>query len=447
MLGMNRWLIATIVFAVTGAARGNDWPQWLGPKRDGIWRETGIIEKFSDGGPTVRWRAKVGPGYSGPAVANGRVYVTDRLLAEGAKNHPEPFPQRPKQGIPGVERVLCFNEADGQLIWKHEYDCPYMVSYPLGPRCTPAVSGDKVYTLGTEGNLICLNTADGKVAWAHELKKEYDVKAPIWGFSAHPVIDGQKVITLVGGDGSVAVAFDKDTGKELWRALSSSEPGYSPPVIYEANGQRQLIVWHAEGVNGLDPETGKVLWSEHTETYRGMSVSTPLVMGDRLFVSGYPKTATLLRLKSNPPAAEVVWNGDVKKKTAFYSVFSTPFFEDGHIYGVNGGNDGGGVLCCIKADTGERVWETLQPHGPKRAGSAEIFIVKNGDRFFLFNEKGDLIIARLTPKAYEEISRAHLLDPTSSAFGREVLWMHPAFANKSAYLRNDKELICVSLAK
>ena len=437
-----RIVLGALLLGVTAGARADDWPQWLGPKRDSIWRETGLIEKFPEGGATIRWRAKVAAGYSGPAVAAGRVYVTDRVLAEGAKNHPEPFPQRPKEGIPGVERVLCFNEADGQLVWKHEYDCPYTVSYPLGPRCTPTVHGGKVYTLGADGNLICLDAADGKVLWSRELKKDYDVKAPLWGFSSHPLIDGQKLITLVGGDGSVAVAFDKDTGKEIWRAMSARQPGYCPPHICELNGQRQLIVWHSEAVNGLEPETGKVLWSEPTETYQGMSISTPLCFGNRVFITGYPKTAELLQVKKDSESPEVIWKGDPKKKNGFYSVFSTPFYEDGYLYGVNGTiADGGGVLCCVK------VWESLQAHGPKRQGSAEIFITKNGDRFILFNEKGDLIFARLSPKGYEEISRAHLLDATSSAFGREVLWSPPALANRCAFVRNDKELLCVSLAK
>lgn len=431
------------VFALllsTSSVRADDWPQYLGPKRDGVWRETGVIEKFPDGGPKVKWRVPVGAGYTGPAVANGRVFVMDRVLAGGAKNHAEPFPMRPKDGIPGVERVLCFNEADGKLLWKHEYDCPYTVSYPLGPRCTPTVDGDRVYTLGTEGNLICLDATTGKVHWSRELKKDYNVKAPLWGFSAHPLVDGNRLITLVGGDDSVAVAFDKLTGKEVWKALTAMEPGYSPPVIFEANGKRQVIVWHSEGVNGLDPETGKVLWSQPAETYRGMSVSQPIFAGDKLFITGYPKTAAMLQIKADPPSADVLWRGE--KKNAIYSVFSTPQVDGELIYGVNSG----GTLCCIRAGNGERVWESLKPHGPKPLASAEIFIVRNGPRYFLANESGDLIIAKLSEKGYDEISRAHLLDATSSGFGRQVLWSHPAFADRCAYMRNDKELICVSLA-
>jgi outer membrane protein assembly factor BamB len=439
-------LAVVCVAAAGNGARADDWPQWLGPKRDGIWRETGIVETFPAGGPKVLWRAPVAAGYAGPAVAGGRVYVTDRVLAAGAANHPEPFPQRPRQGIPGRERVLCLTAADGKELWKHEYDCPYTVSYPLGPRCTPTVAAGKVYTLGTEGHLYCLDAATGRVVWAREFQKDYGVKAPIWGFSAHPLVDGQKLICLVGGDGTTAVALDKDTGKELWRALSSADPGYSPPVIHEAGGRRQLIVWHSEAVNGLDPETGKVYWTVPTETYRGMSVSMPCLRGNALFLTAYPNVAVMLKVKADPPAAEEVWRRK-EPKAACYSVFSTPLFEDGHVYGVNGGNPGGGgVLCCVSAATGERVWESLTPHGPQRLPSAEMFLVRNGDRHFIFTEKGDLIIAKLSPKGYEEVSRAHLLDPTSNGFGRPVLWCPPAFADRRAFVRNDKELICVSLA-
>ncbi|PYK58270.1 MAG: pyrrolo-quinoline quinone, partial [Verrucomicrobia bacterium] len=216
--------------------RADDWPQWLGPQRDDVWRETGILEKFPAEGPKVRWRTPIGAGYTGPAVANGRVYVMDRQLTPGVSNPSNPFA---RGEIPGSERVVCLDEADGKIRWKHEYDCPYAVSYPAGPRATPTVNDGKVYTLGTEGNLICLDTEKGKLIWSHELTKDYKTKTPMWGFAGHPLIDGKKLICLVGGEGSVAVAFDKDSGKEFWRALSAKEPGYCPPMIYEFAGKRQ----------------------------------------------------------------------------------------------------------------------------------------------------------------------------------------------------------------
>src|SRR5438094_3334310 len=219
----------------------DDWPQWLGPQRDGVWRETGILEKFPADGPKVRWRTAIGGGYTGPAVARDHVYLMDRQLAPGTSNPSDPFA---RGEIPGSERVLCLNEADGRILWKHEYDCPYAVSYPAGPRATPTVHAGKVYALGTEGNLFCLDATSGKEFWSHDFKKDYGVKTPMWGFAGHPLIDGKKLICLVGGEGSVAVAFDKDSGKELWRALSAKEPGYCPPMIYEFAGKRQLILWH-----------------------------------------------------------------------------------------------------------------------------------------------------------------------------------------------------------
>jgi outer membrane protein assembly factor BamB len=236
----------------------DDWPQWLGPRRDAVWRETGIIKKFPAEGPSIRWRAPISGGYAGPAVADGRVYVTDRQLAAGASNPANPFA---RGEIPGRERVLCLNAANGKLIWHHEYNCAYTVSYSSGPRATPAVSDGKVFTLGAEGNLVCLAADKGTVLWARDFKTDFNLKTPVWGFAGHPLIDGQKLICLVGGEGSVAVAFDKDTGKELWRALSAKEPGYAPPMIYEFAGKRQLIIWHPEAVNALDPDTGKLFWS------------------------------------------------------------------------------------------------------------------------------------------------------------------------------------------
>jgi len=444
---MTQRIALALAFLPICSARADDWPQWLGPQRDGVWREAGIIEKFPEGGPPVLWRHKIGAGYSGPAVADGRVYVMDRQLAAGAKNHDESMmPRRAPQPIAGTERVLCFDASGGQqsgkLLWTHEYDCPYGVSYPAGPRATPVVADGRVYTLGTEGHLHCLNATDGKVVWSRDFKKDYGAKTPVWGHSAHPLLDGDKLICMVGGDGTTVVAFHKDTGKELWRALSAKGPGYCPPMIYPAGGTRQLVVWHAEAVCGLEPQTGKQLWSVDAPTYQQMSIATPRLENDRLFVTAYPNTSLMLKLASDRPAAEVEWKGEVKKNTGFFTVFSTPHFEDGHVYGVSSG----GVLTCLKADTGGRLWQTTQPHGPKPEGSAEMFLVKNGDRWFVANEHGDLIIARLSPKGYEEISRAHLLKPTGTGFGRPVLWSHPAFANRCAYMRNDEELICVSLA-
>jgi len=431
------------LFLAADALFADDWPQWLGPNRDAIWREDGIVEKFPTNGPPVRWRAEIGGGYAGPSVANGRVYVADRQLATAAGKPSDPSDH---SLIRSLERVLCLSEADGTLLWEYEYECPYTISYPAGPRVAPMISAGKVYTLGAEGNLFCLNATDGEVLWSRDFKKEFGIKAPVWGFAGHPLLDGNRLICLVGGPGSTAVTFDKDTGKEIWRALSAGEPGYASPVIYKAGGKRQLILWHPEAANSLDPDTGQVYWSVPFRSRTGMSIATPRKMGDLLFFTTFYSGSLMLRLDSAKPAATPGWRtlkDSEKDTTHLNAVMCTPFLEEGFIYGVCSY----GQLRCLQTDTGKRVWETFQATTSGEAVRwANAFIVKNRDRFFLFNEKGDLIIAKLSPRGYEEISRAHLLEPTGTAAGRAVLWSHPAFANRHVYARNDKEIICVDLA-
>ncbi|HTL54875.1 MAG TPA: PQQ-binding-like beta-propeller repeat protein [Candidatus Limnocylindrales bacterium] len=425
------------------SVRAEDWPQWLGPNRDSIWRESGILEKFPTEGPPVRWRAPIGAGYSGPIVAKGRVYLTDRRLAQDASNPADAFQ---RSSVRGFEEVLCFDETEGKLLWKREYECPYTVSYPAGPRVAPLVHKSKVYTLGAEGNLFCLDVKGGEIIWSRDLKKDFNVKTPMWGFAAHPLVDGDRLICLIGGARTTVVALDKNTGKEIWRALSADEPGYSSPVIVEAGGKHQLIVFHAEAVNSLNPETGQLYWSVPFKSNSGLSVATPRKIGDYLFFTSFYNGSLVVRLDSTKPDAALVWRtqkASEKDTTHLNSILCTPFAQDGYIYGVCSY----GQLRCLKADTGDRVWETLKATTtgePVRWANA--FIVKNQERFFLFNEKGDLIIARLSPSGYDELSRAHLLEPTNKDCGRPVVWSHPAFADRCCFARNDRELICVDLA-
>jgi outer membrane protein assembly factor BamB len=455
-------LAAVLALLVGGpasrAARADDWPQWLGPKRDGVWRETGILASFPKGGPKVRWRKPVGIGYSGPAVAGGKVYLTDRVLDEGVKNPDSGFSRK---SLAGKERVLCFNVSDGKLLWKRDYPCTYEISYPAGPRATPVVAGGKVYTLGAMGDLRCWDAAKGTPLWKKNFPEDYNAPVPMWGFSSSPLVEGDKVICLVGGEGSVVVAFDKDSGKEKWKALSAREIGYCPPVVIKAGGKRQLIVWHPQALVSLNPDSGEVYWSEKSNAQAGMTIPTPRQDGDKLFVSCFYNGSMLLKLDKVKPAEKVLWRGkhflrarrgseQPENTDALHCVMSTPFIKDGYIYGV----DSYGQLRCIKEDTGERVWSTLKATGGELERWANAFIVAQGDRYFLFNEDGDLIIAKMTPKGYEEVSRAHILAPTNKMAGgpfskkknRLVLWSHPAFADKAMFARNDKELVCVSLA-
>jgi outer membrane protein assembly factor BamB len=434
-------MIPALILALTvvGAARADDWPQWMGPQRDNVWREKGILETFPKGGPKVLWRAKVANGYSGAAVADGLVFLTD-FVTDGDVASKENWDH---VKYAGKERVLCFDAKTGDLKWKHEYPCTIDVAYPNGPRCTPNYEAGKLYTLGAQGDLLCLDAKSGKVLWAVDLKERYQVKAPLWGFSAHPLIDGKRLICLVGAQGGVAVAFDKATGKEIWKAIDPGEqgPGYSPPTIIEAAGKRQLLIWEPETLNSLNPETGAVYWSIKQATVNGTSIMAPRKLGDSLFLGAWQNKGGLFELNANKPGIKLIWKGN--NASSVYPVNNTPFLEDGHIYGVCSA----GELRCVDMKNGERLWKTYEPVAGKEAGSGTAHLIKHEDRFFIVAETGHLIIAKLSPKGYTEISRWHMQEPTSKAFKRDVYWSHPAFANQCVFARNDKELICVSLAK
>lgn len=443
-MNMSRQLagyVAAIVmtFALAGAVRADDWPQWMGPNRDDRWNETGILQTFPKDGPEILWRVPVAGGYSGPAVVGRKVFVTDFVKETGsAGNNPN---QRSEAA--GRERVMCFDAVKGKELWTYAYKCEYKISYPAGPRTTPTVHDGKVYTLGAEGNLICIDAEKGTAIWQKDLKLEYKTEAPIWGFCGHPLVDGKKLICLVGGEGSIAVAFDKDTGKELWRWLSARDAGYCPPSIITAGGKRQLLIWHPQAINSLDPETGKSYWSVPLEPNYGMSIIAPRQSGDYLFASGIGGVGAAYKLDREKPGAELAWRGD--RNSAVYCANSTPVIEDGVIYASDCDV---GCFRAVQLKDGKRLWETFEPTtGNRRGRHGTAFITKNADRYFLFSETGDLIIAKLSAEKYDEVSRAHIIEPTNEAFGRPVVWTHPAYANKCAFVRNDRELICVSLAE
>ncbi len=430
-------LAAVFLMLPLCASLADDWPQWLGANRDSVWRETGIVDRFPSEGLPIKWRAPVALGYSGPAVANGRVYLMDYVLRSGKVINNADGRDR----LEGSERVLCLDAGTGRLIWKHEYDRPYHISYP-GPRCTPTIDGDRVYALGAEGNLSCLDAASGRPIWSKDFVKDFGARTPFWGVAAHPLVHGNTLYCVVGGKGSVAVAFDKRTGTELWRALSASEPGYCPPTLIEHAGREQLLIWHAESLNSLDPQTGKVFWTVPLKPHGGMAIAAPRKLGPYLLATADGEVGALLKLTDTPPAAEVVWRGQAK--TAVYCCNSTPFLEDQMIYGCDARS---GALMGVRLEDGERLWQTFAPTigGTRRAQYGTAFLVKHESRFFLFSETGDLILAQLSSQGYEEINRFHVLEPTNHSFGRPVIWSHPAFAQRCLFARNDKELVCVDL--
>ena len=361
----------------------DDWPQWMGPDRDNVWKESGIIERFPEGGPKVIWSVDIAGGYSGPAVADGRVYVTDYVTADNVQ-----VDNFQRQTFTGVERVLCLDQASGDVLWKHEYPVSYSVSYPAGPRCTPTIDDNRVYTLGTEGHLFCLNAKDGAIIWKKHFPDDYSTKTALWGYASHPLIDGDKLLCIVGGEGTHAVAFDKLSGEELWRTLTAPEQGYSPPTIIEAGGARQLILARPDGVSGVNPDTGEVYWTEPYQATNGSIIMSPVVSGEYLYIGGYSNQSLLLRLVSDRPAVEVVWANENKKGLSPVNV--QPIVDGEMMYGF----DQKGTLYGVRIEDGTRLWESDEAIGGRPGGTDSAFIVRHEDRYILFTEKGDLVIAK-----------------------------------------------------
>ncbi len=430
-----------------GIAVAEDWPRWMGPQMDGVWRESGIIKSIPESGVPIAWRQPLGPGYSGPAVANGRLFITDRTADDGAGGAVE-NDIRKHGAIPGGERVLCLNTNDGSIVWQHQYDCPYKIAYPLGPRCTPTVDGERVYTLGAMGRLICFEASSGKVVWERELTTDYGAKPPPWGYASHPLVDGELLIVPVGGEGSAIVAFNKLDGQEVWRALTSTDVAYAPLIIYENEGVRQLVSWHGDGIDSLNLVNGEVYWHvtfpDEKAQAAATSIVTPKVVGNRFFISEYYKGSLLLEIASQPPGVKEVYRthvDDPRHENSLNALMTTPLYKDGLVYGVTGD----GVMRCVRLDDGQKVWDNPTWLGKKPAAFATVFIVENDNQCILMCDNGQLMMGRFTPEGFESLGQMQLLEATSVARGRKVVWSHPAFANGHMFARNDKEIISADL--
>ncbi len=435
-------LMLSVATWLSSSALGDDWSGWMGSSRDGVYRETGIIDEVPADGLKVKWRKPIDRGYAGPAAAAGRVFVFDYQKQSGESiNDPGQ-----RANLKGKERLTAFDAATGDQLWQHSYDCPYSISYPNGPRCTPTVDGDHVYILGSEGDMNCLRVSDGDVVWTRSLKRDLAAEVPIWGFAAHPLVDGDLVYTMVGGSGQGIVAFDRKTGEVRWKALDA-KAGYCPPSIIQAGGTRQLIVFHPEAIESLNPADGSKYWSIPIKPSYEMSIARPVVDDNLMYASSIHTEAVLIELASDKPAASERWRGE--PKGAVHSGNSTPAFVDGVIYGTDCNE---GSLIAVSSKDGSRLWETFEATKPGekrfvKHGTAFITRIGDTDRFLLMSETGDLQIARMTEKGFEDLGRFHVLEPTAECFGRGVVWSHPAYANRTAYIRNDKEIVAVDLSK
>jgi outer membrane protein assembly factor BamB len=422
--------VAANLFYRAPTCHADDWPQWRGSHRDGIWREEGIREKLPAGQLPLKWSVDVGPGYSGPVVADSKVFLTDKI------------------DQPARERILCFQESDGQLLWKHEYPSVYKIGYSAGPRASVTVDRGTAFALGAMGHLLALDVNSGNVIWQRDLNAEYEIAMPIWGISSAPLVFGELLITHIGAAGGACIlAVDRSSGKEIWRSMNDRAQ-YSAPILMQQANQAVMVIWTGDHIAGLDPKSGKVFWQiPFVPIKMPIGVATPVIEGDRLFVTSFYDGSMMLRVASDKAIAEKLWaerGRDEKTTSALHSMIGTPIFRDGYIYGI----DSYGQFRCLDARDGKRLWEDKSVTNQERWGT--VHMVQNASKTWIFNELGELILAELSPQGFQEWGRSKLIEPTTHQLSRRgnrgVCWAHPAFANRHIFARSDEKLVSASLA-
>jgi len=409
---MPRMKLAIIVAALAVAAPigAVDWPQYLGPERNGTYRGPALAESWGPSGPRVVWRKSVGAGFAGPAVVGGRLILFHRVGKE--------------------EVVDAFDAATGAQQWHYAYPTTYRDDFGFdeGPRAVPVVSGGIVYTFGAEGQLHAIDLASGKRVWSEDTMKRFAVPKGYFGAAGSPLVEDGRVIANIGGPKAGIVAFDAKTGKVLWTATDDAA-SYSSGVGATFGGQRRAVFLTREGLEGLDPATGRVAFHQRWRARIAQSVNaaSPLVINDLIFVSAeYGPGAGVLRVVGDS-MLETLWSND----DALSNHYATSVYYNGYLYGYHGRQEFGPSLRAVELRTGKVAWNQDQ----FRAGS----ITLAGDRLLIVREAGELIIAPASPKAFMPTARAQVLSG--------VLRPYPAIADGLLYLRNENTLVCIDLRK
>jgi outer membrane protein assembly factor BamB len=408
----------TILFSLSNRLRAEDWPRWGGPRGDGTWRGPRISDQWSANGLPVVWKKPIGGGYGGVSVVDGKVFVQDRVT--------EPREE---------ERLLCFDARSGDLLWKHADDVTYgKLDYGNGPRAAPTVHDGRVYTLGALGRLCCVSFDTGKLHWTKDLVAEFGAVIPTWGLAASPLIWNDLVVVHPGAkNGGCVIAFDRKTGNEAWR-LGNDPAGYATPVVINAPSGPQLVCWSPENVLGINPHTGKGLWSIPYKVTYGVSISPPIYYENMLLVTGYWEGAKAIRLGLKPEEAQLAW----EENRFLRALMAQPLYRDGLVYMIDKTHG----LTCFVLESGEKLWDDGHRSTPRgRNPHASLVWLEDGDRAMLLNELGDLILARLSRDGYHELARANIIERKENS----PIWSHPAYAGKHVFARSDSEIVCVEV--
>jgi len=407
---------ATVVVAQD--AKG-DWPQILGPNRNGIYTGPEIVPSFPRTGPPSLWKRDVGAGFAGPAVVGDRL-----ILFHRANNR---------------ETVEAMDANTGKTIWTFDYPTSYRDDFGFdeGPRAVPVIAGGRVFTHGADGMLHGIDFNTGKMLWSVDTRKVFEAPKGYFGVASSPVIDGTRVLVNVGGtkglgppkpgEGGGIVAFDAASGKTMWTA-TADEPSYSAPIVADIGGQHTGVFFTRTGLVALDPTSGKVLYQYRWRARQAASVNaaTPVISNDRIFLSAsYSTGAVLLQVANN--SVKPIWSGD----ESMSNHYSTSVLKDGYLYGFDGRQEFGQTLRCVELATGKVMWNV------DGFGAGTLLIA--GDTLVITRESGELALAAASPKAFRFNARAQLI--------KGVVRAYPALANGRYYVRNDRQLAAFDLRR
>jgi outer membrane protein assembly factor BamB len=401
-------LVACLLPLIHTASQAQDWPQFLGPHRNGATTVSNLALRWPKEGPAQLWQRKVGAGFAGPVVSGGKLILFHRLA--------------------DAETVECLDASTGKEIWKAAYPTRYRDDFGFdeGPRATPAIANGRVYTFGADGMLTCWDFKSGDQRWGVDTRKTFSAGKGFFGMACSPLVEGDAVILNIGGhEGAGIVAFDISSGKVRWKA-TDDEASYSAPVSATFDGKRRTLVITREALVALDPADGRVAFRFPWKPPMSASVSaaTPLVAGDEIFISAsYGTGASLLRFKEGGP--EQIWSKD----DVLSNHYATSVHRDGFLYGFDGRQEQGCDLRCVEWKTGKVRWS----EGGLRAGTVTLI----NDQLFVLTEKGQLIMAPASPDGFKLAGRAQILPFVVRAF--------PAVADGKFFARSRDKLAGLDL--
>lgn len=453
------------------SVKTGDWPYFLGPEQTGISAETGLIDDFPRQGPPLLWEKKIGTGYSAPSVLGNRLVI----------HH------RPDDDGPGKEVIECVDAESGKPLWKYEYPSDFRdpYGYNNGPRCSPLLTSKYCYTFGAQGKLYCLTLDKGKEVWHRDCLKDFDVPPGFFGVGATPIMEGDKLIVMVGGKpNSGMVAFDPETGKTLWQNVGKDVwdgtstgwerlpvykwrgneklSSYSSPIAATIHGKRHLLCLMRQGLVSLNPDDGSINFKYWFRSLLRDSVNAarPVVVDDKIFLSAaYQVGSALLEVNPNGKSYKELW----RDPTNMMTHWSTSIFHDGYFYGFSGRHERGATMRCVKLSDGKVMWETdgTSPVADKVKpnqitgkfqwidtgkpapwpfyGRGSAILADN--KFIVLGERGTLAIVKVDPEKFSEVCRTSFPQITYPA------WAAPVLAHKKLYLRSESHLICLDFAK